>query len=311
MKKVLLTGITGFIGSKTARQICDDYEITAIIRPNTPLHRYSEFVEKTEIVFISLSDEESLAKFLDNRIFDYILHLGALRGGRKFDKSEFEKTNINATQLLMKNAIKNNSKFIFCSSVGVYGAIPLELPATLSTPYKYDNIYHTTKIECEKMIKKSIAESKLQACIVRPAITYGDGDTGFSYTLNKLVFKGIMVLPKERIRIHLLNINTLVEVFAKLLDNGFINSKIWNVADKEPTCLQDLVDFISGEEKKYTTIPKFIFKILINLFKLVKNELWVSRLELISNSWHFDVNDVYKDFNINNRSTIPHIKKRG
>ena len=338
-KTLLLTGLTGFIGRHTARKICQTYDISAIIRPSSEKSKYAEFENDIKIVKIDLSDREKLSAYLDSHSFDFILHIGALRGGRKFNKNEYSRANVIATELLLKNAIKNKSKFIFCSSVGVYGTIPKVLPADLYTPYQEDNVYHKTKIQCEKIINKAVYEKKLDACIIRPAITYGINDFGFPYTLTKLVAKRLLYLPQKPIFIQLLNVDTLSEVFAKLLEKGFTSGKIWNVADKNEICFQKLADFIYDRLMKHADVkgkknmPKFSdlnaiperlnegavsrhyptkkfikmrnFELFLKIAKLFKNELWISRLELISNSWYFDVSAIYEDLGIKSYNTIP------
>jgi len=52
-----------------------------------------------------------------------------------------------------------------------------------------------------------------------------------------------------------------------------------------------------------------IFKFFTKIAKLFKNELWVSRFELISNSWYFDVSDTYRDLDLKIYNTIPDFKK--
>jgi len=57
---VLLTGITGFIGTHVARKICSDYSITALIRPETDIRKYSKFIGKIKVVYIDLTDKDKL-----------------------------------------------------------------------------------------------------------------------------------------------------------------------------------------------------------------------------------------------------------
>jgi len=319
-KTILLTGITGFIGKKIAEHLLADFDITAIIRPNTDIKRYSDFIDFIKIEFLDLSSHTELQSYLNTASFDYILHFAALRGGRKATQKDFYDTNLISTELLINNAIKNKSKFIFCSSVGVYGAIPYELPATLSTPYISDNLYHSTKILCEQVIHAKIASGLLDACIVRPAITYGKGDYGFPYTLTKLVSKGLMVLPSKEVFIHLTNVETVAELVSKMLSQGFQSGSIYNVADTEKVSLRALVDFIynavgtpfiASDSKKYPrikTLPIWCFQIAVKLTKLLRNELWTSRFQLISNSWYFDIQPVYEIYNLKQYHTIPYFQ---
>jgi len=189
METLLLTGITGFIGKSVAKKLIGHYEITALIRPKTNKKRYAEFIDKVNFVEIDLGDIKKLKQFLEKKAFTYIVHIGALRGGRKFSKEEYQRANVFATEQLVLNAVKNQSKLLFCSSVGVFGAIPLELPANNYTPKQEDNYYHYTKIRSEAIIQKYVLAGNLNAYILRPAITYGGEDFGFPFTLIKLIDK--------------------------------------------------------------------------------------------------------------------------
>jgi nucleoside-diphosphate-sugar epimerase len=317
MKTILLTGLTGFIGRHTTRALVEKYHITAIIRPDTVPDRYYEFAHLIDIIKIDLKDTHTLSDFLENNRFDMILHLGALRGGRAESRINFVNTNLHATKLFVKYATKYSSKLVFCSSVGVYGAIPAEVPAGLHTPYKADNLYHETKIECERGILRAVSDDRLRACIIRPAITYGEGDFGFPYTLTKLIDKKLLFTTKKKQFIHLTNVNLLVEVFLKVIEQGFEPGAIYNVADREKVCFQDLVNYIftllqrsRGVEtvSRYPQsrcLPKIVFRLCTAVARLCKNELWTSRFELISCDWHFDVDLLYQDFSLSSYHTIP------
>jgi len=91
MQKVLLTGITGFIGNavltKLLKNFSSSMEITALVRPGTDTARFDKFVGKVTIVNLDLSDIAGLKSFLSKSDFDLIIHIGALRGGRKFSKA--------------------------------------------------------------------------------------------------------------------------------------------------------------------------------------------------------------------------------
>jgi nucleoside-diphosphate-sugar epimerase len=310
MKKILITGITGFIGSAVLDKIINDYDITALIRPKTDLNRYNKFKDKIKLIEINLSDLKSLKEFLHRNSFDIILHIGALRGGRKFAKEEYQKANVFATEQLIINAAQNNSKFIFCSSVGVFGAIPLELPANNLSPRQEDNFYHTTKIRCENLIQKFVLSHNLNACIIRPAITYGTGDYGFPFTLCKLIDKKILFLPDRPIRIHMTHIDLISQAFVNAINIDFKPGSAWNVADQKPVVFSELTDFISNQihhqnYPKNRRISKSFFEIGESIARFFKNELWVSRFELISKNWFYDVSDSYKDLHLESKNTIP------
>ncbi len=311
--KILLTGATGFIGNHVLQNLQQtNADITAIIRPNTAKSRLKNFDNSVQKVEIDLCNIPALRAFLEANSFDAIIHIGALRGGRKATRKTYRLANIDASEQLMINSIKNDSKFIFCSSVGVFGAIPCELPANNYTKRQEDNFYHLTKIQSEKLLQKYVLQG-LKGAIIRPAITYGIGDYGFPYTLIKLIDRKLLRLPDHDVTIHLTNVNTLAQAFQKLMETDYIPGSAFNVADPKPVKLHDLADFISREIHKKRFNDKYIIK--SKWFELgekisisLKNELWTARFQLISKSWYYDVEDAYKTLSLKNGSTIPDIK---
>ncbi len=314
-KKILITGAAGFIGRHFLQglSVKKGVEIHALIRPATKLSGFDKLGSNMIFHQIDLADIPQLKLFLQNNSFDIIFHIGALRGGRRFAKQVFFDANVNATEQIALSAQRNDSTLIFCSSVGVFGAIPLELPANNFTRRQEDNYYHFTKIRAEAIIQKLVLYG-LKAAIIRPAITHGIGDHGFPFSLIKLVDKKLMFLPPHDVIIHLTNVEYLAEVFLKFIDLDFVPGSAYNVADAEPVKLLDLVNFINLELRKkdypkHRIIPAKYFAAGEKIARFFHNELWIARFELISKSWYYDITDARKDLAVKPPSTIPAIKK--
>ncbi|HHE37826.1 MAG TPA: NAD(P)-dependent oxidoreductase [Candidatus Cloacimonetes bacterium] len=313
INSILITGISGFIGKNVARRLIQkNRKITALIRPSTDLDRIEEFEKKINFAAIDLADIPKLRDFLKQNSFDCIVHIGAIRGGRKFPKQTYFEVNVNATEQLLINALKNNCRFIFCSSVGVFGAIPNELPANNQTERRNDNYYHYTKIQAEALLQKYVLQG-LNAVIIRPAITYGIGDFGFPFTLTKLIDKSLMFIPDKNVMIHLTSVELLSQAFAKLIESNIIPGTAYNIADKKPVKLRELVNFISNELKGKEFPPKKIinkkfFQYGETISRILKNETWISRFELISKSWFYDTNNSYNELSLKQIETIPNFK---
>lgn len=311
--KILITGISGFIGKNVLRYLINNNDsITAIIRPGTKPQRIEEFVNKIEFAEIDLTDITKLKDYLGKNSFEIIIHIGAVRGGRKLSRSDYFNANVNATEQLVINANDNDSKFIYCSSVGVFGAIPLELPANNETKKQEDNYYHFTKIRAEAIIQNYVLRG-LNAAIIRPSITYGTNDFGFPFTLTKLVDKNLLFLPDQEVIIHLASINVISQAFIKLIDFNYKSGSCYNVADSHPVELHKLADFISEQlkGKPYSSKRNIDIKYFNKgeeIAKFFKNELWITRFQLISKHWYYDVVKSYSELGLKASETIPNFE---
>ena len=309
-RRILLTGGAGFIGRRVAQIMTSEkVNYTAIVRPNSDEKRLQHLTGAAELIQLDLSDIEGLKNYLANQKFDVIIHIGALRGGRKFSEKAYYDTNVVATEQLAINALQNDSHLVFCSSVGVYGAIPNELPANVMTSFNKDNYYHYTKIHAEKIIAKYMLHG-LKADILRPAVTYGVEDYGFPYTLTKLVHRKLMLLPKETVWINLANIEMVAEAFWRVANREYTGGSVYNLADKEPVKLNELVDFISERVhgKKYPSnryINRNIFAMGEKLAEKLHQENLHNRIRLISRSWFYDTSDLYRELSLKGGETIP------
>jgi nucleoside-diphosphate-sugar epimerase len=312
-KKILITGITGLIGSNTARLLLNTFdELHALVRPGTAQSRLADFQDKVNIVPLDLADIPKMKEFLKDNSFDTIIHIAALRGGRKFSRKTYFDVNVNASEQLMINALKNDSEFVYCSSVGVFGTSPQILPANNKSPQIAENYYYFTKKRCEELIQKYIL-SGLKAVILRPSITYGQGDFGFPYKLISLIDRGLLFFPKEDITIHLTKVDLISNIIVKLLKTQFKSGSAYIIADLEPVKLFDLVNFISREikGKEYGNshrISQSYFKFLMAILKIFRKDDMISSIELISKSWYYDVQSIYDDLNIKPVNTISEFK---
>lgn len=315
IRSILITGITGLIGRSVLNAMLgldDELRITALVRPGTGVQRFAGFVGRVDIVEIDLADLTGLCKFLDASSFDVVVHIGALRGGRSYSKEVFQRANLLATQQITEFCLKQGATLLFCSSVGVFGAIPQELPANNLSPRNPDNFYHFTKIESEKSIQQAVLRG-LKAAILRPAITYGPGDNGFPSQMVKMIGRRIFPLINKRVWIHLCHIDLITRAFIWLLTHDWEPGLALNVADREPVQLHSLVHFISRQltGKNYPArikVDRSLFHLGETVARKLKNELWISRFELISRSWFYEVLPTFELMDLPPIFTIPAIQ---
>lgn len=314
--RILITGITGFIGGELCRKLIEEkkHKITALIRENTALKRY-QFFQENQVKCIpgDITDADFIHSVFKKYKIDLVYHIAAIRGGRDFPKKDYYETNVNTPLYIAHECIQHKCKMIFCSSVGVFGAIPKELPPKEDTVRQDDNYYHYTKIEAEKKLQKLVPEG-LKLVIIRPSIAYGIGDYGFPYTLIKLIDKGMMILPMKDIMINMVDVSTLIQAFMQAGITAIKSGNSYNIADKTPISIKELVTFIQkelhgSEYPKWKQFPAFLSNIALFIFsKILKNELWTARVELISKNWFYDVSSAENDMGFEAHNTIPGFK---
>ncbi len=311
--RILLTGATGFVGKHVAKRLINQkYSVTALVRPGTDKKRLGH-LQTFSIAYCNLTDINQLKKHLSDNEYDVMLHIGALRGGRKYNNKTFFKANVLATEILAEHALKSKCKFIFCSSVGVFGAIPLELPANNLSDRQEDTYYHRTKIEAEKIIQ-NLTLKGLESVIIRPAITYGAGDYGFPYTLTRLIDKKLLLLPKQDTKIHLTDIDLLTDAFINAIEIKLKPGAEFIVADHDPVSLHELSEFISQKlsQKKYPQsrfVTTTLFRLGERIATNMKNDLWQSRFQLLAYDWYYDVKESTSSLKLPIIKTIPSFNK--
>jgi len=299
---ILITGATGFIGSHVAEKLLSEgeYNLVAIVRR---IYKYKNVAElkRRGVILVegNFYDKNLVEKVFEKYHVQHVIHIAAVRGSGAGTEEEYNRVNVYGTEVLLEVAFSHQvKKFIFCSSVGVFGTIPSELPANVNTKLNGDNAYHRSKISGEEKVQEFIKKG-LNAYIVRPTITYGLGDTGFPTTLVEMVKKRKLLLPLSGFKIHLLEVGKLAEIIKQILLVEGLSQRVFIAADNAPIALNDLVDLIYYRfyNKKYPSIlklPEPLFKILSICFRIVRNEKWLARILLISKDWCYDVSEAKK-----------------
>lgn len=301
-RSVLLTGASGLIGRHVAKKIAtlDGARLVCVLREGERHPQAQSLIREGAVVVPGNFYEPAVIEriFQEHKI-QQVIHLAAIRGGGNATAADFQEVNVKGTERLLHAAYERKAqKFTFCSSVGVYGTIPANMPAGLESPFHGDNQYHQSKIAGEAAVQTYIQKG-LNAYIVRPTITYGAGDDGFPHALVHLVKKRLLWLPRSNHRVHLVDVERLAEAFCNLLVNDYPSQRVFVVGDIEPTTLRELADWIhtSFYRRPYPTylrLPDWVFSLAFRLFQGIRNEKWMARVALLSNDWHYQSADAYR-----------------
>lgn len=293
---LLLTGATGFIGGHAARALAGSgtsMKVLALVRRGTDEEKLQALRQAGVIpVEGDITDPDTVRDIFHHHKPARVVHLAALCGSGKGRSQEYRRVNVGGTETLLQEALRHGvERFIFCSSVGVHGTIPQELPADNHTPLVGDTEYHRSKILGEAAVQRAMRNG-LDAVIVRPTITYGAGDTGFPATLVDLVRKRRFLLPPKDVLVHLLDVAALCRLFCLLLSGDPAQERVIIAADRAPVPLADLVHEIHRHHygtayPSLLSLPRLAARLLSVIPAIVGSDTWRTRIRLISRSWYY------------------------
>ena len=176
MKKVIVTGANGFIGTALCRELSNQgISVIAVVRNEEDNISNIENLKGLRVVYSDLSEFKKLHKKISDRDVDVLYHLawvgsaGSLRGN-----SEVQFNNIRYTCDTVEACSKMNCKrFVFASSIMEYEIEALM--ATDATP-GINTLYSSAKVSADYMAR-TIAGS-LEVDYIRAVISniYGPGE---------------------------------------------------------------------------------------------------------------------------------------
>jgi UDP-glucose 4-epimerase len=172
--KVLITGVAGLLGSRLADWILENTDCT-VIGIDDLSGGYIENVDaRVNFYKINLSNDNTLESIFETHKPDYVFHFAAYaaEGLSPFIRQFNYENNLIATTRLINQSIKHNIKrFIFTSTMAVYGAAtPPFLESYQQAPI---DPYGIAKYACEMDIQIAGDQHGLDWCIFRPHNVYG------------------------------------------------------------------------------------------------------------------------------------------
>ena len=186
MKKVLITGGAGFIGSNFIHYILSKYNDYQVINLDkltyaANLENLKDIEDNKNYRFIhgDIADQEFIFKLLENEKFDIVINFAAEShvDNSILNPQIFTITNILGTQVLLDACRKYNIKrFHQVSTDEVYGELPLDdknILFTEKTPLNPSSPYSASKASADMLVKSYYRTYSLPITISRCSNNYG------------------------------------------------------------------------------------------------------------------------------------------
>ena len=268
-KSVLVTGATGFIGSRLVTELINrGYDVTSLIRKG------KEGNLKSNIIYGDLIKEKIDFKDLE---FDCVFHLASHTPLEK-NKKVLEKVNLDGTKKLYDEIKTRTKSIIYISGLGVYGETGDKV-INESQQYNPNTNFVKIRLEAEKYLKENSKQNKIDFAVVHFGDVYG-ADGWFYEMLVKRLKKNTFRMPKggEYFK-GFVHVDDAVQSMISVLEHkSFGESFI--VADSMPITFKEFSNFTADQigVKHPGSVPIFLAKAVLggDLIKLLTTSMKVS-----------------------------------
>ncbi len=263
MNRVLITGITGFIGR---------YLEQSLVKAGYEVKGTSTKIQNERIFKCNLENKNEIETVLTSYSPNIIIHCAALSSVTRGQTIDYYINNVIATENLIESAnrLTELERFMFLSTAGVYGnQAGHEILSEDLCPNPISH-YGMSKLVCEKMCVGFLNEG-INCTVIRPFNVIGVGQNP-DFIVPKLVSH----FKENKKEIHLGNINTsrdYIDVYAscELIKDLITAEKsfgqIVNLCGGTGHSVAELIEVLQqiyGYKIKVITDPKFVRK----------NEVW-------------------------------------
>lgn len=244
MTTVLVTGGTGFLGSRIAARLAergDQVRVMAHAQGSSPLPDDPRF----EVVAGDIRD----AGFVDRAAqgMEVVIHTASnfRRGGS--DAREANAVNVGGTRNVLAACQKRQvRRLVHCSTIGVHGDVR-EIPANEETPFNPGDLYQSTKLEAEQAVWDFFCETGLPVTVIRPISMFGPGDRRM-LKLFRMIQKRIFVMVGDgSVLFQPAYIDDVVSGFVLAMDHPAAPGQAFIIGGAEYVPLRQLVEMIARE----------------------------------------------------------------
>lgn len=249
MKRVFLTGGTGFIGAAIARRLIDHgIQIAILIRPESSRWRLEDIVDRVQVVSGSLecraSYEDGMMKFRP----DTVMHLGwhgTKKGYR--DHSDQAHRNVLASVDLLECAAKAGCRtFLGAGSQAEYGSSSEVIHE--DSPTRPGTVYGAAKLATGVLLARIAALHEMRFAWLRIFSVYGPKDeagTLVSYVVSELLAGKC---PAVSTGAHLWDFLYVDDAAAAFIAIGESHvSGIVNIASGHPRPVREMIERLRDE----------------------------------------------------------------
>ena len=279
MKRIVITGVNGIIGSELSGRFIDKgYYVIGIDRTESKEKEGNS--EQFEYIKLDITDKDKVQQFFSDLHFDYLIHCAALVHKNSPDLSfdNFMRINFEGTKNIFDSVVKNksNSGFkgaVFFSTIEVYGGEGRDEVISEDDESESITFYGKSKLAAEKYLLKLNKENKFPIIILRLAPVYSKD---FLRNVKRRVLIGgdkfFYKVGDGEQRISLCSRDNVIDVVEACIEGGVPFGEVFNIADDKVYSFNDLSNYfreLVGGNRITFKIPKCIVYLGVKLLSLI------------------------------------------
>ncbi|WP_455445539.1 NAD-dependent epimerase/dehydratase family protein [Streptococcus salivarius] len=273
MKKVLVTGATGFLGKYVVEELVEHgYQVRAFGRNRT----IGQSLVNASVTFIQgdLTNQEDLTKACQE--MDMVVHAGALSTVWG-PWEDFYQTNVLGTKYVLEACREANiERLVYVSSPSIYAAPRDQLGIKESDAPQENrlNNYIRSKLASEKLFKDY---PDVSSVILRPRGLFGIGDTSILPRVLNLSQKiGIPLIGDGRQLMDMTCVENVALAIRLALETPQAAGEVYNITNGEPRVFRDLIEETLrglGYPIRYRKIPAPLVSAISSFLEFIYKNL--------------------------------------
>ncbi|PKL35221.1 MAG: hypothetical protein CVV44_22865 [Spirochaetae bacterium HGW-Spirochaetae-1] len=235
MRRVFITGVSGYIGMKLAEELVRRDKVDEIV--GIDVNRPPRDIPK--LIFYERDVRHPVDDILGKHGIDTIIHAAFILSPTH-DKRNMEDININGTRNILASAAAAGVHHILYTSsataYGFYGDNPVPLTEEDGLRGNDSITYSKTKRIIEEIFRDFLARNPhITATILRPSFVVGPG---FDNPLARHLRKKLVFLPRKTTPLQFVHEDDLMEIIIMMLEKG--KGGIFNVGARGAMSVYDM-----------------------------------------------------------------------
>ena len=265
MEKVLITGITGFIGGELAHRLVPNYDVHGVVKQcrSRDMKSLQDIQEKLILHEADITDFMSLENLINKIKPNKILHLAAISPVRASFEHPLEynevnaKGTINIISALHKLEDFKDRRLVIASTAETYGLQPKKEPFKEDLLLIPSSPYACTKAYCDMYLKMMNEVHDFNGVTLRCANTYGrkyDKSFYVEYLVDKMLKnEEVYIGAPDSVRDYMYidnHVNAYVLAMEKPEAKGEVFNAATGIGTKNSDLALKIADIIGYDKKK-------------------------------------------------------------